>query len=118
VLHALCDAVLGATAAGDLGEHFPDSDSTHRGRDSAWFVERVLALPQVHPWRLINLDVNIIAQTPRLADHKPAMRHRLAQLFSLPADAVGVKARTNEGLDAVGERRAIQAQAVVLLARR
>ena len=118
VLHALCDALLGAVAAGDLGEHFPDTDLAHRGRNSAEFVRDVLALPQLSGWRLANLDVNVIAQAPRLSEHKPAMRARLAALFALPLDAVGLKARTNELCDAVGERRAIQAQAVVLLERR
>lgn len=115
VLHALCDALLGATSAGDLGEHFPDTDPAHRGRDSAEFVRAVLALPALAPWRLANLDVNVIAQAPRLAEHKPGMRARLSALFGLPLDAVGLKARTNEGCDAVGEKRAIQAQAAVLL---
>jgi 2-C-methyl-D-erythritol 2,4-cyclodiphosphate synthase len=118
VVHALCDAVLGALAAGDLGEHFPDSDGAHRGRDSAEFVAAVLALPQCAGWRLVNLDVNILAQAPRLTDHKPAMRRRLAQLFALPLDAVGLKARTKEGLDAIGAKQAVAAQAVVLLERR
>jgi 2-C-methyl-D-erythritol 2,4-cyclodiphosphate synthase len=118
VLHALCDALLGATGAGDLGEHFPDTDAAHRGRDSAEFVRAVLALPALAPWQVANLDVNIIAQAPRLLDHKPRMRQRLAGLFGLPLDAVGLKARTNEGCDAVGDKRAIQAQAVVLLAPR
>lgn len=118
VLHALCDALLGAVAAGDLGEHFPDNDPTHRGRDSAWFVQRVLALPQLAGWRLVNLDVNIIAETPRLMAHKPAIRARVASLFALSSDAVGIKARSHEGVDAVGEKRAISAQAVVLLERR
>ncbi len=118
ILHALCDALLGALAAGDLGEHFPDTDPAHRGRDSAEFVRLIRALPVFAPWRLANLDVNVIAQAPRLADYKPRMRRRLAELFDLPEDAVGVKARTNEHCDAVGEKRAIQAQAVVLLTRR
>ena len=117
VLHALCDALLGAVAAGDLGEHFPDTDPAHRGRDSAEFVRAVLALPALQGWKLANLDVNVIAQAPRLADFKPAMRERLANLFELPLDAIGLKARTNEQCDAVGEKRAIQAQAVVLLRR-
>ena len=115
VLHALCDALLGAVAAGDLGEHFPDNDAAHRGRDSAWFVERVLALPQLAGWRLGNIDVNIIAETPRLMPHKPAIRARVAALLHLPADAVSIKARSHEGVDAVGEKRAIVAQAAVLL---
>ena len=117
VLHALCDAMLGAVGAGDLGEHFPDTEAAHRGRNSAEFVHAVLALPALAGWRLGNLDVNVIAQAPRLLLHKPAMRARLGALFNLPADAVGLKARTNEGCDAVGEKRAIQAQAVVLLTR-
>jgi 2-C-methyl-D-erythritol 2,4-cyclodiphosphate synthase len=117
VLHALCDALLGAVAAGDLGEHFPDSDPAHRGRDSAWFVQQVLALPALAGWRIANLDINIIAEAPRLMPHKPAIRARLAELLGLPASAVSVKARSHEGVDAIGERRAIAAQAVVLLER-
>ncbi len=117
VLHALCDALLGAVAAGDLGEHFPDNDAAHRGRDSAWFVERVLALPHLAGWRLGNVDVNVIAEAPRLMPHKPAIRARVAALLRLPADAVSVKARSHEGVDAIGEKRAIGAQAVVLLER-
>jgi len=115
VLHALCDALLGATGQGDLGEQFPDTDPAHAGRDSAEFVRAVLGLPALSRYQVVNLDVNIIAQTPRLAAHKPAMRARLAALFSVPLDCVGVKARTNEECDAVGEKRAIQAQAVVLI---
>jgi 2-C-methyl-D-erythritol 2,4-cyclodiphosphate synthase len=118
LLHALCDALLGATGAGDLGEHFPDSDPAHAGRDSTAFLAAVLALPALRPWQIGNLDCNIIAQVPRLADHKAAIRQRLAELVRLPVARIGVKARTNEGLDAVGERRAIQCQAVVLLLRR
>jgi 2-C-methyl-D-erythritol 2,4-cyclodiphosphate synthase len=117
VLHALCDALLGAVAAGDLGEHFPDSDPTHKGRTSAWFVAHVRALPQLAGWHLVNLDVNIIAETPRLLAHKPAIRASVATLFGLPCDAVGIKARSHEGVDAVGEKRAIAAQAVVLIER-
>ncbi len=115
VLHALCDALLGAVAAGDLGEHFPDTDPAHRGRDSAQFLAHVLALPALARWRIANVDINVIAQVPRLSAHKPAMRQRLADLLALPVDRIGLKARTNEGVDAVGEKRAVQAQAVVLI---
>jgi 2-C-methyl-D-erythritol 2,4-cyclodiphosphate synthase len=115
VLHALCDGLLGAVAAGDLGEHFPDNDPAHRGRDSAWFVAHVLALPQLTAWRLVNVDVNIIAETPRLMAHKPAIRARVAALLGLPAEVVSIKARSHEGVDAIGEKRAIAAQAAVLL---
>jgi 2-C-methyl-D-erythritol 2,4-cyclodiphosphate synthase len=115
VLHALCDALLGAVAAGDLGEHFPDTDAAHRGRDSSWFVAHVLALPQLAAWRLGNIDVNIIAEAPRLMPHKPAMRARLAELFALPLDAVGLKARSHERVDAIGAKQALAAQAAVCL---
>ncbi len=115
VLHALCDAMLGAVAAGDLGEHFSDSDPAHRGRDSAWFIAQVLALPPLAPWRLVNVDVNIIAEAPRLMMHKPAIRAQVAALLRLPSDAVSIKARSHEGVDAIGEKRAISAQAVILL---
>jgi 2-C-methyl-D-erythritol 2,4-cyclodiphosphate synthase len=118
VLHALCDALLGAVAAGDLGEHFPDTDPEHAGRDSAEFVAEVMALDALRDWRIANLDVNVIAQVPRLGPHKGAMRIRLAELFGVALDRIGLKARTKEGLDAVGEKRAIAAQAVVLLERR
>lgn len=115
LLHALCDALLGAVGAGDIGEHFPDTDETHRERESRTFVQAVLALPALKPWRVTNIDSNIIAQVPRLGPYKLPMRQFLAELLFLPLGRVGVKARTNEGLDAVGEKRAIQAQVVVLL---
>ena len=100
VLHALCDALLGAVAAGDLGEHFPDTDPAHRGRDSREFVRAVLALPALAPWRLANLDVNVVAQAPRLAAHKPAMRAALAEIFrSTP------RSRWPEGAHQRGLRR-------------
>ncbi len=118
VLHAVCDALLGATAAGDLGEHFPDDDPRHLGRDSSEFVAAVLGLHALAPWRVGNVDVNIIAQAPRLGVHKLAMRKRLAQLLGVDEDRVGMKARTNEGIDAIGEKRAIAAQVVVLLEKR
>ncbi len=117
LLHALCDALLGAVAAGDLGEHFPDRDPAHRGRDSAWFVGQVLGLPALAGWRLASLDSNIVAEVPRLEAHKPAIRARLASLTGLPSDRVGVKARSHERCDAIGRGEAISAQAVVLLIR-
>jgi 2-C-methyl-D-erythritol 2,4-cyclodiphosphate synthase len=115
VLHAVCDALLGAVAAGDLGEHFPDRDPRHAGRASREFLAEVLALPQLRGAVVINVDVNVIAQAPRLEAHKSAMRAKLAELLRTPLDRIGIKARSNEGCDAVGEKRAIQAQAAVLI---
>jgi len=117
VLHALVDALLGAVAAGDLGERFPDTDPTHAGRDSSDFVRETLALPELRDWRIANLDVNVIAQSPRLGDHKPTMRSRLQELFDLPADRVGLKARSKERCDATGRSEAIECQAAILLHR-
>jgi len=117
VLHALCDALLGAVAAGDLGEHFADTDPAHRGRNSADFIAAVRALPALQGWRIVNCDINVIAQAPRLGEHKPAMRQRVADLLGIPLDCVGLKARTNESCDAIGQKQAIAAQAVVLLER-
>jgi 2-C-methyl-D-erythritol 2,4-cyclodiphosphate synthase len=118
VLHALCDALLGAVAAGDIGEHFPDRDPHNAGRDSREFIKAVLMLPQLQDWRIENVDVNIIAEAPRLETYKPAMRSQLADLLGLSKETVSIKARSNEGCDAIGGKQAIAAQAVVLLTSR
>lgn len=115
VLHAVCDALLGAVAAGDLGELFPDHDPAHRGRASSWFVAQVLALPALAGWAVGNVDVDVIAEVPRIGPHRPQLRARLAELLGAPLSAVSIKARTHEGLDAIGERRAVGARAALLL---
>ena len=115
VLHALGDAILGATAQGDLGEWFPDTDPSHKGRSSDYFIERILASPGMVERQLINVDINIIAQAPRLGAHKTAIRQRLAQLLKLAPDRIGIKARTKEECDAVGQQAAIEAQAAILI---
>ncbi len=117
LLHALCDALLGAVAAGDLGDHFPDTDAAHANRASCEFVDAVLALPALAGWRIENLDCNVIAQSPRLSAHKMAIREQMAKLLGLDCDRVSVKARSNEELDAIGQKQAIAAQVIVLLTR-
>ncbi|TVR11312.1 MAG: 2-C-methyl-D-erythritol 2,4-cyclodiphosphate synthase [Planctomycetota bacterium] len=114
VLHALCDALLGTVAAGDIGEHFPDTDATYAGAASDTLLAAVLALPALQGWRIINVDVNIIAQAPRLSEHKPALRRHLSHLLQLSPECVSIKARSHEGVDAIGEKRAISAQVIVL----
>lgn len=114
VLHALCDALLGTVAAGDIGEHFPDNDASYAGAASHTLLSAVLALPALQTWQIVNVDVNIIAQAPRLSDHKPTLRKHLADLLHLPCERVSIKARSHEGVDAIGEKRAISAQVVVL----
>ena len=115
VLHAVCDAVLGALGVGDIGQHFPDSDERYRGIASGELLRQVAALMDNAGWCIGNLDVTIIAEQPRLAPHRDAIRVRVAALLDAPVGAVSVKAKTNEGVDAVGRGEAIAATAVVLL---
>jgi len=115
VFHAVADAVLGAAALGDLGQHFPDDDPAWAGADSARFLGRVVDMAREAGYRPAGADVNVLLEKPKLAPHRDAMRGRLAEWFGLPASAVSVKARTMEGLGPVGEGRAVAAQAVVVL---
>jgi 2-C-methyl-D-erythritol 2,4-cyclodiphosphate synthase len=115
VLHAVSDAVLGALGAGDIGQHFPDSDERYRDVASSELLKQVVALMAERGWRVGNLDVTIHAEQPRLGPHREAMRQRMATLLDVSAECVNVKAKTHEGLDAVGRGEAIAATAVVLL---
>jgi 2-C-methyl-D-erythritol 2,4-cyclodiphosphate synthase len=115
LLHAITDALLGAAALGDIGQHFPDVDAAYAGADSALLLGKVAALVAAKGWRIVNLDSTIIAQAPRMAPHIPAMRQRIASVLGLALDQVNVKAKTAEKMNAVGEGRAIEARAVVLL---
>lgn len=115
LLHAICDALLGAAALGDLGDHFPDDDPAFRGIDSTRLLAATLEKVGASGFTIVNLDTNVIAQRPRLAPHRPAIRENLAALLGLDPSRVSVKARSNEGLDAVGLGQAIAAQAIVLL---
>lgn len=116
VLHAVCDALLGAAALGDIGELYPDGDPQFAGADSRTFLADVLSRINRAGFVVSNVDVVIHAQRPRLTPHKPAIRASLAELLSLPKSAVGVKATTNEGLDAIGRGEALACWAVALLA--
>jgi 2-C-methyl-D-erythritol 2,4-cyclodiphosphate synthase len=115
VLHAVSDAILGALGAGDIGQHFPDSNERYRGIASSELLRQVVALMTGRGWRIGNLDVTIHAEEPRLLPHREAMRGRIATLLDASAERVNLKAKTNEGLDAVGRGEAIAASAVVLL---
>jgi 2-C-methyl-D-erythritol 2,4-cyclodiphosphate synthase len=114
VLHALVDAILGAIGFGDIGEHFSDKDPRWKGADSSVFVRHALQLAADKGFRVINADVSVIAERPRLAAFKPQINASLTALLGAPAN---VKAGTNEGMDAVGRGEAIACHAVVLLAR-
>lgn len=115
LLHAVCDALLGAAALGDIGQHFPDSDARFRGADSRVLLRESLRLVGETGWRPVNVDSTIIAQAPKMAPHIPAMRGTLAANLELPLDAVSVKATTTERLGFTGREEGIAAQTVVLL---
>jgi 2-C-methyl-D-erythritol 2,4-cyclodiphosphate synthase len=117
VLHALCDALLGAAGLGDIGQHFSDADPQWRGADSGRFVEAVLAMLRAHGLAVVNADLTVIGQAPRIAPHREAMRRRIAQLLGIDPAHVNVKATTTEGLGFLGRAEGIAAQAVVLLRR-
>lgn len=115
LLHAVADALLGAAALGDIGEHFPDTDPALRGADSARLLTLIVEKVRAAGFAPLNLDATIITQQPRLGPHKAAIRARVAQLLGLDPARVNIKAKTNEGLDSVGQGLAIAAQAIVLM---
>ena len=115
VLHAVCDAVLGALAAGDMGQHFPSSDARWKGAASRVFLHEVSRLVEERAFRIENIDVTVIAQAPVLAPHLPAMRASIADGLGLPLAAVSVKAKSTDGMGALGRAEGIAAQAAVLL---
>jgi 2-C-methyl-D-erythritol 2,4-cyclodiphosphate synthase len=114
-LHAVIDAMLGAAGLGDIGEQFPDTDAAYEGIDSARLVASAAAKVRSAGWRVVNCDVTVLAERPKLFGHKPAMRRRLAEMLGVAIEAVNVKAKTNEGMGFVGRQEGIAAIAAVLL---
>lgn len=115
LVHAIMDALLGAAALGDIGKWFPDTDPAYRGADSLKLAERVAAAVRNAGYEIGNLDATVLAQAPKLAPHIPAMRQRIAAALGVPADAVSIKATTEEGLGFTGERLGIASHAVALI---
>ncbi len=115
VIHALCDALLGALGAGDIGQHFPDTDAQYRNIDSALLLQQVMTIASKAHWQVINADLTVVAQEPRLARYIPAMRERLAKILRVSIDRLNIKATTTEGLGFVGRKEGIASYAVVLL---
>jgi 2-C-methyl-D-erythritol 2,4-cyclodiphosphate synthase len=115
LIHAVCDALLGAAGLGDIGSHFPDSDARYRDIDSRKLLFEVRQLLRARNVHVINVDATIIAQAPRMAPHIPAMRAHLAADLGIAPDAVNVKAKTTEKLGFVGRGEGIAAEAIVLL---
>lgn len=117
VLHALCDALLGALALGDIGKHFPDSDARYAGADSRNLLRHVCALIGERGYRLVNADITLIAQAPKVAPYVEQMRKTIAADLAATTDDVSIKATTSERLGFTGRGEGIAAQAVVLLMR-
>ena len=115
VIHAVCDALLGAAAAGDMGEHFPSSDPRWKGAPSRIFLEHVGRLLRERGFSIENIDATVVAQKPPLAAHLPAMRETLRRILELDAQAVSVKAKSTDGLGAVGRGEGIAAFACASL---
>lgn len=116
-LHALCDALLGAAALGDIGQHFPPGEERWRGADSGMLLSRVAALLAERGWRTVNTDVTVACERPRLAPHVAAMRKAIAGILQIDADRVSVKATTTERLGFCGRGEGIAALAVALIQR-
>jgi 2-C-methyl-D-erythritol 2,4-cyclodiphosphate synthase len=117
LLHAVCDAILGALALGDIGLHFPDTDARWKDADSRALLRHVAALASARGWHIGNLDVTVIAEAPKLAPHVPAMRANLAGDLACDVGAISVKATTTERLGFAGRGEGIAALATVLLVR-
>jgi len=113
--HAICDACLGAAGAGDIGQHFPDTDPNYKDIDSRVLLENVLQLIRKRNLNVANLDATIIAQKPRLAPYITEMRNSLSATLGLPVDKINIKAKTNELLGWLGRGEGIAAHAIVLL---
>ena len=115
LLHALCDALLGAAALGDIGRHFPDTDSRYQGADSRVLLREVAKLLQDNGFHVVNLDATIIAQAPKMAPHIPAMIANIAADLGIDRGRVNVKAKTTERLGFTGRGEGIAAQAIALV---
>lgn len=115
ILHAIGEALLGAAALGDLGQHFPDNDPRYKGADSRTLLRHIKALLTANHYTIGNVDVTLLAQAPKLAGYREQMRQNIAEDLSLPVNAVSVKFTTTEGLGEIGKGEAMSAYAVVLI---
>lgn len=115
LLHALGDALLGAAGLGDLGDHFPPGDPRWKDADSRGLLAHIVSLLAVAGWQVVNCDLAVVAETPRIGPHRPAMRLAIAGILGVDASAIGIKATTNEGLGFIGRAEGIAAMATVLL---
>ncbi len=112
LIHALCDALLGAVADGDIGQHFSDNDPHWKNADSTVILSKVAERLRCKGWEILNTDVTVIAEAPKLMAHISAMRERLAEVMGIDKTCISVKAKTNEGMDAAGRKEGIMALAI------
>jgi 2-C-methyl-D-erythritol 2,4-cyclodiphosphate synthase len=117
LLHALCDALLGAAGLGDIGQHFPDSDPQWRGASSDRFVTHAVTLLRERGYSVVNADLTLLCEAPRLSAHRDPIRSSIATLLGVAADAVNLKATTTEKMGYLGRREGLAAEAVVLIER-
>ena len=115
VLHAVCDAILGAVAKGDIGDHFPDDDEDYSGADSSKLLSHVLSLVHKDNFEVVNIDITVLAEIPRLSPFKKIMKDNLCDLLSLDSSRCNLKATTTEGLGYLGRKEGIACHCVVLL---
>lgn len=114
-IHALCDALLGAAALRDIGYHFPDTDQKYKGADSKLLLKEVVKLITIKGWKIGNVDITIIAQSPKIKPYIEAMREKLAEVMKISVDCVSVKATTTEKLGFEGRKEGISSMAVALI---
>lgn len=115
LVHAICDALLGAAGLGDIGRHFPDSDPMFKGIDSMILLERTMDLLRSRGLAVANIDATILAEAPRMWPYIPAMRENISRVISVPVDYINIKATTSEGMGFIGRREGIAAMCAVLL---
>lgn len=118
LLHAVCDALLGAVALGDIGKHFPDTDQRWKGADSKVLLKAVVALLSERGWSVGNVDASLVLERPKIMPHVPAMQQVIAELLKVELDAVSIKATTNERMGYVGREEGVCAYAVALVERK
>lgn len=117
LLHAICDALLGAAGSGDIGTHFPDTDAAWKDADSRDLLRRVKEIISADGWTVGNVDATLVLEKPKIKPHVPAMRETIAGILDIDLSAVGIKATTNEGMGFVGRGEGVCAHAVALLVR-
>ncbi len=115
LLHAITDALLGAAGLGDIGRHFPDTDSAFKGADSRELLSQTMALVVKAGWVIVNIDATVIAQAPKLAPHMDKIRESVAHCLGVDLQRINIKAKTKEGCDSVGKKEAIEVHAIALL---